>query len=126
MKYLKEHWPVLLVAVATIFCIFEWFVSGTVDAGDVIFFFILCFGFIIPVSLLIASAWYGYKIRNAKKWLMCLAFCIPGVLLLIIAAKSLLIFASLPFIIPSLIASLIGMTIGCLIWKVRNIENNPA
>ena len=126
MKYLKEHWPVLLVVVTTIYCLIEWIVSGSRDAGDVIFFFILCYGFIIPLSLLIASLWYGYKIRNSKKWLICLGFCIPGILLLIIAAKSLLIFASLPFIIPSFMASLAGMALGCLIWKARHMENTPA
>ncbi|MCR5395848.1 MAG: hypothetical protein K6E64_00115 [Lachnospiraceae bacterium] len=122
MKILKSHWPIILMLAAFVYCIYEWLVGASEDTGGVIAFYIVGFGIILPLCSLILSAWYGYRLRSGKKWLIAIACVTPCIIMTIICGDY-KFWENWGMELLSVIAGCVGMLIGSSIWKIKNKED---
>ena len=68
---LRKHWPVAFalftVIVSIILAVFAY---HSTDAGYAIFTSVVTFMFLFPLAGVLSGAWYGWRLRSWKKWLI--------------------------------------------------------
>lgn len=128
-KYLFEterlgfrHWPIILMALATIVCAVEWFGPGQDDTGAAIVVYFVGFILLLPLCSFILSIWYGYRLRSLLKWIITLACGLPSIFLVGIVTKDYKFWTYWQIGLYSLAAALLGMLIGNGIWKLRKLK----
>ena len=68
---LKKHWPVvfaLFTVIASI--ILAVFACHSTDTGYAILTSVVTFLFLFPLAGVLIGAWYGWRLRSWKKWLI--------------------------------------------------------
>ena len=81
MKYIKEHWPVALYIIALVVSLIEWIINDTSDSGVVFVLFVMIIIIMLPLCAFILSIWYGYRLRDKRKWLIPLACVVPPIII---------------------------------------------
>ena len=122
MKYIKEHWPVLLYIIAVLVSIIQWVVNASSDTGGSVIFYIMVFCILLPMCAFISSVWYGYRLRNKTKWLIPLA-CICPIIIITFVMGSFKFWENYLVMILSVVVALVGMLIGSALWKTRKTES---
>ena len=68
---LKKHWPVVFAFFAVIVSIIlAAFAYHSTDAGYAILTSVITFMFLFPLAGALIGAWYGWRQRSWKKWLI--------------------------------------------------------
>ena len=68
---LRKHWPVVFAFFAVIVSIIlAAFACHSTDAGYAILTSVVTFMFLFPLAGVLSGAWYGWRLRSWKKWLI--------------------------------------------------------
>lgn len=68
---LKKHWPVLFSFIAILVSIILAAVAyHSTDTGYAILTSVVTFMFLFPLACVLIGAWYGWRLRSWKKWLI--------------------------------------------------------
>ena len=68
---LRKHWPVVFALLAVVVSIIlAVFAYRSTDAGYAIFTSVITFMFLFPLAGALIGAWYGWRLRSWKKWLI--------------------------------------------------------
>lgn len=121
MKYIKEHWPVALYIIALVVSLIEWIINDTSDSGVVFVLFVMIIIIMLPLCAFILSIWYGYRLRDKRKWLIPLACVVPTIIMTIVFGTY-KFWENYPGELLSIVVALIGMLIGSALWKTRKVE----
>lgn len=109
-EVLKNHWPVVITAVAGICCMVQF--AALPDNEDPLGFIITYFGIVIPICALIASVWYGYRMKGIYKWGIVIGYGLLEFVLVLIASGE----WEMEYIVMASFAAVpafVGMVLGC-------------
>ncbi len=80
---IKKHWPVVFaVLVVIVSAILGIYASNSTDAGVAIVVGVIIFLLLLPLAGAVIGAWYGWRIRSPRKWLLAPAVFLGVILLL--------------------------------------------